>query len=155
MTGGQTDAGIIPVTAVTAGIARGDMKLLGFTGDEVQWQLGALFTATKTISERRGTVDRFLRAYRKAVGDYHDAFIGPDEKRKNGPTAPEILALIAKDLGQRPEQVETALPYIDPQLRLDVKDVQHQLDWYKSEGMLKGEIKPEQVMDKTIVTPLP
>jgi NitT/TauT family transport system substrate-binding protein len=155
VTGGQTDAGIIPVTAVTAGIARGDMKLLGYTGDEVQWQLGALFTGTKTISERKDTVDRFLRAYRKAVGDYHAAFIGPDEKRKDGPTAPEILALIAKNLGQKPEQVAAALPYIDPQMRLDVKDVQHQLDWYKSQGMLKGEIKPEEVMDKNYVTPMP
>jgi NitT/TauT family transport system substrate-binding protein len=155
VSGGQTDAGIIPVTAVTAAIARGDMKLLGYTGDEVQWQLGALFAGTKTISERRGTVDRFLAAYRKAVGDYHDAFIGTEETRKDGPTAPEILAIIARNLGQKPEQVEAALPYIDPQLRLDVKDIAHQLAWYKSQAMLKGEITPEMVMDKSYVTPLP
>jgi NitT/TauT family transport system substrate-binding protein len=154
VTGGTTDAGIIPVTAVAGSIARGDMKNLGFTGDAVQWQLGALFASTKSLAERRDTVERFLRAYGKAVRDYHDAFIGPDEKRKNGPEAAELLAIVAKHLGQTVEQVEPALPYIDPQMRLDVQDVQHQLTWYKSEGMLKGDIRAEDVIDKSHVLPL-
>src|SRR5215469_17859390 len=43
VTGGTTDSGISPVTAVAGALARGDMKSLGTTGDEVQWQIGALF----------------------------------------------------------------------------------------------------------------
>jgi NitT/TauT family transport system substrate-binding protein len=155
VTGGTTDAGIIPVTAVAGALARGDMKSLGTTGDEVQWQIGALFASTKTLTEQPDRVARFLRAYGKAVHDYHDAFIGPDEKRKNGPGADELLAIIAKNLGQTTAQVEPALPYIDPKMRLDVKDIQHQLDWYISQGMLKSEVKADAVIDKSHVVPLP
>ncbi len=155
VTGGSTDAGIIPVTAVAGSIARGDMKNLGFTGDEVQWQIGALFASTKTLADQPDRVARFLRAYGKAVHDYHDAFIGPDEKRKNGPAASELLGIIAQHLGQTVAQVEPALPYIDPKMRLDVKDIQHQLDWYSSQGMLKGEIKADAVIDKAHVVVLP
>jgi NitT/TauT family transport system substrate-binding protein len=118
-------------------------------------QLGALFASTKTLTEQPDRVARFLRAYGKAVRDYHDAFIGPDEKRKNGPAAPELLAIIAQHLGQTTALVESALPYIDAKMRLDVKDIQHQLDWYKSEGMLKGEISADEVIDKGHVVPLP
>ncbi len=155
MTGGTTDAGIIPVTAVAGALARGDMKNLGFTGDQVQWQIGALFASTKSLTSRRDLVERFLRAYGKAVRDYHAAFIGPDEKRKNGPGAEELLAMIAKNLGQTTAQVEPALPYIDPQMRVDVKDIQHQLDWYLEQGMLKSAVKAEQVIDQHYATPLP
>lgn len=155
VTGGTTDAGIIPVTAVAGSLARGDMKSLGTTGDEVQWQIGALFASTKTLTEQPDRVARFLRAYGKAVRDYHDAFIGEGEKRKNGPGADELLAIIAKNLGQTVAQVEPALPYIDPKMRLDVKDIQHQLDWYTSQGMLKTEVKADAVIDKSRVVPLP
>jgi len=155
VTGGTTDAGIIPVTAVAGSLARGDMKSLGTTGDEVQWQIGAVFASSKTIAERSGLVERYLRAYQKAVRDYHDAFIGSDEKRKNGPGADEILAIIAKNLGQPPQQVEPALPYIDPKMRVDVKDIQHQLDWYLAQGMLKTAVKADQVIDTHYAMPLP
>jgi len=155
VTGGTTDAGIIPVTAVAGSLARGEMKNLGFTGDQVQWQIGALFASTKSLTNRRDLVERFLRAYGKAVHDYHDAFIGADEKRKNGPGAEELLAVIAKHLGQTTAQVEPALPYIDPMMRVDVKDIQHQLDWYLEEGMLKTAVKADDVIDKTHVVALP
>ena len=155
VTGATTDAGIIPVTAVAGSLARGDMKSLGTTGDELQWQIGALFAATKTIAERSGLVERYLRAYQKAVQDYHNAFIGPDEKRKNGQGAEEILAIIAKNLGQTPQQVEPALPYIDPKLRVDIKDIQHQLDWYLAQGMLKGAVKATDIIDPHFAQPLP
>lgn len=155
VTGGTTDAGIIPVTAVAGSLARGEMKNLGFSGDQVQWQIGALFASTKSLTSRRDLVERFLRAYGKAVREYHDAFIGPDEKRKNGAGAEELLALIAKNLGQTTAQVEPALPYIDPKMRVDVKDIQHQLDWYLEEGMLKTAVKADDVIDKTHVIALP
>ena len=155
VTGATTDAGIIPVTAVAGALARGDMKSLGTTGDEVQWQIGAVFASSKTIAERSGLVERYLRAYAKAVQDYHSAFIGPDEKRKNGPGADEILAIIAKNLGQTPQQVEPALPYIDPKMRVDVKDIQHQLDWYLAQGMLKSAVKAADIIDQHYAQPLP
>ena len=94
--GGQADGAITAATPVLAPIERGEFRLMGFFGDETPWQLGAVFTSTKTDTERRDMIDRFLRAFRKGVRDYHDAFANADDKRRDGATAPEVLGTIAK-----------------------------------------------------------
>ena len=155
LVGGQADAAIIPATGVIPAIQRGDVKFISWTSDEVQWQTGSVFTSTKTADGRRDTVERFLRAFRKGARDYHDAFTGPDGKRKDGPTAPEILAIIAKYIEQPVEQVRPGIAYIDAEARLDLRDTAHQIDWYRSQGMLKGPVSLDQVIDKRYVIPLP
>jgi len=75
-------------------------------------------------------------------------------KRRDGPTAPAVLAVIAKYLGQPPEQVRKAIAYVDPDAKLDVKDLQHQVDWYVSQGMLKNRIDVASVIDRRYVVPL-
>jgi hypothetical protein len=72
-----------------------------------------------------------------------------------GPTAPEMLAIIAKYTQQPTAQIERGLAYVDADARLDVKDVLHQIAWYKSEGMIKGEIDGDKIIDKRYVVPLP
>ena len=153
VSGGQADIGLIQVTAVMPAIERGDVKLLGWVGDETPWQLGAIFVATKTADERGDMVRRFLRAYAKGLRDYHDAFTGPDEHRKDMATAAENLAIIAQAVGQPAELVRLGLGY--PDLRLDVKDILHQIAWYRSQGLLKSEVDGDALIDKRYVTPLP
>jgi NitT/TauT family transport system substrate-binding protein len=89
--GGQADGAITAATRVLAPIERGEFRLMGFIGDETSWQLGTVFTSTKTDTRRRDMIDRFLRAFRNGVRDYHDAFAGGDDKRRHGATAAEML----------------------------------------------------------------
>jgi NitT/TauT family transport system substrate-binding protein len=153
--GGQTDAMIATGTAALVPVRRGDAKLLGWVGDETPWQLGAVFTATATADGRRDTVERFLRAWRQATRDYHDAFTAADETRKDGPTAPEILAIIAKYTGQPAPQVAETVAYYDREGRLDEKDVLHQIAWYQAQHLLKGPIDAEALIDKRYAVALP
>ena len=153
--GGSADAAVIPATYVLPAIQRGEVKLLGWVGDETPWQNGAVITATKTVNQRSDTVVRFLRAYRKAVRDYHDAFTGEDEKRKDGATAPAIFAILAKYTGQPVELIKLGIQYYDYDARLDVKDVLHQIAWYKSQGMLKEQVNGAELIDKRYVIALP
>ena len=155
VSGGQADSAILTATASLPLVQRGEAKLLGWVGDETPWELGATFTATKTASDRHDMVERFSRAYRKGVHEYHGAFTGSDEKRRDGPTAPEILAIIAKYTGLPAETIELGLPYADADARLDMKDVLHQIAWYKSQGIVKPEIDGEAIIDKRYVIPLP
>jgi len=62
--------------------------------------------------------------------------------------------VIAKYVGQTPDQVKQAIAYVDPDAKLDVKDLQHQIDWYVSQGMLKNHIDVNSVIDKRYVVPL-
>jgi NitT/TauT family transport system substrate-binding protein len=153
--GGQVDAGVQLASTAIPILQNGAVKLLGWAGDEVPWQLAVAFTATKTANDRRDTIESFLRAYRHGARAYHDAFIGADEKRADGPTASEITAIIAKYNGLSIEQVGRAIAYVDPDARLDVRDVLHQIAWFKSQGMLKGEIDGDAIIDKRYVVPLP
>jgi NitT/TauT family transport system substrate-binding protein len=152
---GQADVGIIPVTFVTPALERGDVKLIGYAGDVVAWQLGAAFTTTRLADQRGDIVNGFLRAYRKGSRDYCAAFIGPDGKRIDGPTAPDLLAIMAKYTGQPVAVVRQGLGYLDAAERLDVKDVLHQIAWYKTQKLLKPDIDGDAIIDKRYVVPLP
>jgi NitT/TauT family transport system substrate-binding protein len=153
--GNQADAGVIPATAVRPAIERKDLHLLGFVGDEAPYQTRAAFTSTRNADERHATVEAFLRAFRHGARDYHAAFIGPDGKRRDGPEAPEILAILAKYTGQSVAQVKLSIAYVDEGARLDVTDVLHQIAWYKAQGMLKGDVDGEAAIDRRYVVPMP
>ncbi len=154
--GGQVDTTIISMSPTFPSlIASGKVKFLGWVGDETSWQFGAAFTSARIADNKRDEVERFLSAYRKATREYYDAFTDSAGKRRDGPGAAAILAILAKYTGQTVEQLRQGVSYYDRDARLDVKDVLHQIDWYKSQGMLKGEIDGNAVIDKRYVVPLP
>ena len=154
VTGGTADASIGPATQIMPVVTHGDVKLLAFTGDEVQWQLGTIYTAKKTADERHDVVARFLAAYRKGVHDYDDAFVDAAGKRRESADAPAILAILAKYLGQPPDALKPVLGYVNEGGRLDVKDIQRQIAWYRSQGMIKPEVDAEATVDKRYVMPV-
>ena len=154
--GGQADMGVFPVTPAMVLLGRGDAKLLGWVGDLVPYgQANGAFTATRIADARGDTVARFLRAYKAGAHDYHDAFAAPDEARKDGKEAPEILAILHKYTGQAPEQIAQAIPWVDGAARLDVADIVHQLEWFHTQGLLKGDVDAAQVIDARYVVALP
>jgi NitT/TauT family transport system substrate-binding protein len=153
--GGQADAGVTIAAGLMPAVGRGEVKLLGFMGDEVPWQLSAIFATTKTLDERRPMVERFLRAYRKGAHAYMEAFAGPDGKRRDGPTAPEILAIAAKYIGQTPEELKNSIGYVEPEARVDLQDLERQVAWYRAQDMLKAEVKVEPLIDKRYAPLLP
>jgi len=154
--GGQADAAVFPVTPAMVVLGKGDAKLLGWVGDMVPYgQANAAFTATKIADARSETVKRFLSAYKKGAHDYHDAFAGPDEARRDGPTAPAILDILHKYTGQEIAAIDQAIPWVDAEARLDVGDIKHQIDWFRGQGLLKGEVAADALIDRRYVTALP
>lgn len=154
--GGQVDAtGTSLTAALASAVERGDVKLLAWVGDETPWQYGGVMASTRTVAERPDIVARFLRAYRKATRDYHNSVAGPDEKRQDGPTTAAMLALVANATHQSVEQLRLAVPYVDADARLDVKDVLRQIAWYRAQGMVKGPVDGAAMIDQRDVIPLP
>jgi NitT/TauT family transport system substrate-binding protein len=153
--GGQVDASAPPISSAAHAIQQGNVKLLGYAGDETPFQFGTVFASTRTANDRRDTVERFLRAYRKAARLYHDAFTGPNGERRDGDGAPEILTLLGKDLGLSTDDVKLGVGYMDAEGRLDVKDILRQIDWFKSQGMVKPGVDANAIIDTRYVVPLP
>jgi NitT/TauT family transport system substrate-binding protein len=156
MAGGQVDLGVFPVTPAMQLLTRGDAKLLGWVGDEVPYsQANTAFTSTKIANDKHDTVERFLRAFKKGAHDYHDAFADVQEHRRDGPTADAILALLAKYTQQKPEDIRVAIPWLDAQLRLDSKDIRHQIEWFHEQGQMKAAVNAADIIDQRYAVALP
>ena len=151
--GNQVDAALLPGTVATPLVAKGSAHLLGWVGDETPWQLGAVFAGRKTIAERGPVLASFLKAYRRGLHDFYDAFLvkAPDGNTRPGPHEKEMLAILAKYTGQRPEQIEQAIPYVDPEGRLLVRDIYHQVAWYQSQGLVEKGIDVSALLDYSLV----
>jgi len=155
LVGGQADTASLLGAAALPVIAKGEVKLLGWTGDETPWQLGGVFVSTKTAAENPALIERFLRAYVKGAHDYHDAFTGADERRADGAQAEPVASIIARYTGLPPEQVKQGIVYVDREARIDVKDVLHQAEWYLSQGFIKSPVDPDKLIDRRFAKPLP
>jgi NitT/TauT family transport system substrate-binding protein len=153
LTGGQVDAALVPATAALPMVERGDARLLGWVGDETPWQVGAIFTAPKTIVERRALLEKFLRAYQKGARDFYDAFLtrSGDGTPVEGAGAASGLAIVAKYTGQPAAQLRLGIPYVDPEGRLLVRDVYRQVAWYQGQGLVDKSVDAKTVLDLSFV----
>ena len=151
LTGGQIDATSLLGSAAIPLIARGDVKLLGWAGDQVPYQLGSIFTGAKTAADHPERLEKFLRVYRRAVHEYHDAFTAPDGKRADGPGADEIAGIMAKYTGLTVEQVKTGVVYFDREARVNEADVMRQVDWFLKQGLIKQPVDPKLFFDSRFV----
>ena len=153
--GGQADTAMVPGNVGAPLVERGEVKRLGYAGDETPYQLVGVFVTAKTADTRHDMLAHVLAALGKAARDYHDAFTGPDGTHKDGPAAPAILTIFAKYTGQPEAALAHAIPYSDPENRLDVADVLRQVAWYKSQGAVKGEVGAEAMIDRRYAIALP
>jgi NitT/TauT family transport system substrate-binding protein len=156
LTGGTIAAAVMPSTPTLNPVAKGDIKRIAWVGDITpDWMGAALFTGTKTANTRGDMVKRFLIAYRKGLRDYHDAFSTSDDKRKDGPDAPAMLKLLSEFAGVPEKAIDEATPFGDRDGRVNVGDVAHQIHWYRSEGLLKSDVKAEELIDSRYATTTP
>ncbi|HWE75274.1 MAG TPA: ABC transporter substrate-binding protein [Stellaceae bacterium] len=153
--GNQVDSSVTTATAMNPMLLQHKANLVGWIGDETPWQAAVAITTSKRIAEKPQTVEAFLRAFKRGAKEYHDAFTGPGETRQDGPNAAEILGILSKVTGQSPEQIKLSVAYVDGGARVDVKDIAHQIKWFKDQKMLKDDIDPDKVMDMKYVVPLP
>ncbi|MGE0714590.1 MAG: ABC transporter substrate-binding protein [Alphaproteobacteria bacterium] len=147
--GGQVDALILPSSVALPMLARDEGKLLGWVGDVTPWQLGALFTSGKAAAERRPQIARFVRAYQKGTAAYHAAFNQVDAAGKPvaGPGRAELLAILEKYTQQPAAQIETGLPWVDPEGRLDVRDIHEQVAWWQAQKMVDPGVEAAAILD--------
>jgi NitT/TauT family transport system substrate-binding protein len=155
LAGNQIDAGLLPGTPGIAAVERGAARLLGWVGDETPWQIGGVYVATVTADGREDMLRRFLAAYVRGARDYFAAFSAPDGSRRDGPTAPQILDIIAQHTGEPAAQIKRAVGFIDPDGRADAADILRQIAWYKSQHMLKGDSNGEELLDRRYLRTLP
>jgi NitT/TauT family transport system substrate-binding protein len=152
--GETVDAALLPASAARKLMDDGGAKLLGWVGDQTPWQLGAVFASPKTLG-KKALVAKFLAAIARADREYHDVILAAVVDGKapvNDKTRP-LLEIIAKYTNLPLEQVVGNCAYIDPDGKLDVKNVAHQIEWLQGQGFVDKGVTVEAIIAKDFVKP--
>ena len=116
-------------------------------GDVIPYQTSALFFSPKFLKNEDAAV-RFLRAYKKACNYYYDAAIDNKDPKK----LDEVVGIIAKYVKAPEADIKLGLPYIDRDGKLLDSDIQTQIDWYTSHGMIEGKLDPQAVTNTSLLS---
>ncbi|KYK44042.1 ABC transporter substrate-binding protein [Bradyrhizobium sp. 191] len=133
--GETVDAALLPISTARKLMDEGGAKFLGWVGDETPWQLGAVFASPKTLASKT-LVTKLLGALAKADREYHDVILAAMKDGVapiNEQTKP-LLEIIAKYTNLPVEQVVGNCAYVDPDGKLDVKNVDNQIKWLQEQG---------------------
>src|ERR1700716_1706637 len=152
--GETVDAALLPVSTARTLMDAGGAKLLGWVGDETRWQLGAVFASPKPLANQP-LVTRLLGALARADREYHDVILASVADGKapiNDKTKP-LLEIIAKYTNLPVEQVVGNCAYIDPDGKLDVKNVGNQIAWLQEEGFVDKGFDADAIIAKDYVKP--
>ena len=152
--GETVDAALLPISTARKLIDDGGAKLLGFVGDETPWQLGAVFASPRTLTNKL-LVTRLLAALERADREYHDVILAAVTDGKapiNAQTRP-LLEIIAKYTNLPLEQVVGNCAYIDPDGKLDVRNVAHQIEWLQAQGFVDKGFGVDAILARDYVKP--
>ena len=152
---GAVDAAILPAQYARELLVATQAKLVGWCSEIDEAQLGALFAASAAIETRRGTLEKFLRAYRRGAADYAAAFLRHDRygKRISDAASHAAAQTIARYVypGHASESaaasVEAGAVFVDPHAALDADDIVRQLAWYKAQGLIDAGVEARDVVD--------
>ncbi len=150
--GETVDAALLPVSTARKLMDDGGAKLLGWVGDETPWQLGAVFASPRTLANK-AQVAKLLGALAKADREYHDVILASIKDGKapiNEQTKP-LLEIIAKYTNLKVEQVVGNCAYIDPDGKLDVKNVDNQIKWLQEQGFVDKGFDADNIIARDFV----
>jgi NitT/TauT family transport system substrate-binding protein len=152
--GETVDAALLPVSTARKLMDDGGAKLLGWVGDETPWQLGAVFASPKTVTNKP-LVTRLLGALARADREYHDVILASiaDGKAPINERTKPLLEIIAKYTNLPVEQVVGNCAYIDPDGKLDVKNVGNQIEWLQEQGFVDKGFDANAIIVKDYVKP--
>jgi len=150
--GETVDAALLPASTARKLMDDGGAKLLGWVGDETPWQLGAVFASPKTLTDKP-LVTKLLAALARADREYHDVILASVKNGKaeiNDKTKP-LLEIIAKYTNLPVEQAVGNCAYIDPDGKLDVKNVGNQIEWLQEQGFVDKGFNVDAIIAKEYV----
>ena len=152
---GQIDAWAI-VPHIAKALAKGGaVHIIGWVNDYApDYQVTTVFTSAENAAEKKDLTKRFLAAFSRGAADFNAALV---DETAGEEVAEETVKLIHKYVyTSRP--YEKAAPSIrngamrlNEGAKLNLSSVQAQLDWFKAEGLVKGEIGIDKLVDGSYV----
>jgi len=141
----QIDATMAIASMARPAQAAGEAKIIGWVGDTLPYQITALFTTNKMIDTRPDDLKAFCKAYQQGIADYRTNFI--DKSGDDTKAIADIQKYILTSDPQAAAKIRDGIGWYDPGGALDVADVKSQLAWFTAQGMVKGNINADEIID--------
>ncbi|HEX9791603.1 MAG TPA: ABC transporter substrate-binding protein [Kiloniellales bacterium] len=152
---GQIDAWSI-VPNIAGGLTKGpEVVEIGKVSDYVDnYQVTTVFTSAAIASEKKDLAKRFLAGFSKGVDDYNAALV--DKTMSEADTA-AIVAMIHKyvyadqPLEKADPRIRAGAMRINANAKMNLKSIEDQLEWFKSEGLVPAEASMANLVDTSFV----
>ncbi|MCF6327406.1 MAG: ABC transporter substrate-binding protein [Devosiaceae bacterium] len=152
---GQVDAwSIVPhIAKPLAG--SGAVHIVGNVSDYIpNYQVTTVFTSADNAANERSKTEAFLRAFSKGADDFNAALV---DKTAGEDAADEMVRLVHKYVytdrtfeKAKPSIVNGAMR-LNSGAALNMSSVKNQLDWFKSEKLVKDSITMDTLVDSSYV----
>ena len=152
---GQIDAWSI-VPHIAKPLAGSDaVKMIGNVADYLpNYQVTTVFTSATNAADERAKTEAFLSAFSKGADDFNAALV---DKTAGNEAMEEMVKLIHKYV-YTDREYEKAKPSIvngamriNANAALNMASVEDQVDWFKSEGLVKDSVTTEMLVDPSYV----
>jgi NitT/TauT family transport system substrate-binding protein len=142
-----TDASVTADPSATVALQEG-LAVKIVTDDQVipNHQIAVLFYSEDFALKRPEVAKRFMRAYLKAVRFYNGALAN---SRFAGPNAGEVISILTSATPIKNAEVFRAITPngCDPNGQVDVPSLKKDLDFYREQGLINGDVTVDQVLD--------
>jgi NitT/TauT family transport system substrate-binding protein len=152
---GQVDAWSI-VPHIAKPLSRGGpIHIIGNVADYLpNYQITTVFTSSNNAKNERALTKNFLTGFSKGVDDYASTMI---DKNKGDAGVNEMVDLIHKYVYTSRPREKAAPSIINGTMRLsdgaslNLASIKNQLEWFKSEGLVKKSITIDTLVDQSYV----
>ncbi|MBB3593761.1 NitT/TauT family transport system substrate-binding protein [Rhizobium sp. BK529] len=141
------DAALTTEPSATEAVRRG--AAVRFMGDDEIYpnhQLAVVLYSNTFAEQHHDVAEAFMRAYIRAARDYNNAL---SNGKLAGPNANEVVSILTEYTSVKdPETFRTIVPQgTNPDGKLNVESLKTDLAYFKSEGLMEGEVSLDKVVD--------
>ena len=131
--------------AVQSGAA---VRIMGDDQIYPNHQLAVVLYSGSFIKNNPDAAKRFMRAYLHAVRDYNDAL---KDGKLAGPNATEVINILTEYTNVKDPAVYRVISVqgCNPDGAVDIPSLKNDLVFFKSQGLVKGEVSVDQVLDNS------
>lgn len=152
---GQIDSWTI-VPHIAKGLAgSGGAKIIGNVADYIDdYQVTTIFTSTKNAAGKSDLTKRFLRAYSKGIADFNANMIDKTEGDGGVEATTKLIhkyVYVSRPYEKAAPSIKAGSMRLQPNARLNLTSVKHQLAWFQAEGLVSKDIKIDQLVDSSYV----
>jgi NitT/TauT family transport system substrate-binding protein len=122
------------------------IKVISWASDAMRYNVGVVIYGEKFIKNRTAAV-AFMRGYIKSCQYYYDNGL----MKKDQKAYQEILSIIAKYTGEKPDNLAISMAYNVRNGEIDPKEIQNQLDWWYANGLVEKKLSSADVIDDSFL----